>query len=78
MSVNKVKTDGTLSPIATRGQFIQFSVVPTASADYLNRIIQYIGDTTNDYTSGYFYKCILDGSTYKWQNVVGNIEWTDV
>ena len=56
MSVNLIdKSDGSLSPIATRGQTIQFSAMPTASADYLNRIIQYVGNTTTDYTSGNFY-----------------------
>ena len=67
MSVNKVNSsDGSLSPIATRGQTIQFSAMPTASADYLNRVVQYIGATTTDYTSGYFYRCELVSGSYTW------------
>ena len=78
MSVNAVNpSTGDISPIATRGQTIQFSAMPTASADYLNRVVQYIGTTTTDYTSGNFYKCVLDGSVYKWNSVMGNIEWID-
>lgn len=77
MSVNKVNSsDGSLSPIATRGQTIQFSAMPTASADYLGRVIQYVGITTTNYKSGYFYKCVLNGSTYSWETVVGTVEWT--
>ena len=66
MSVNKVQSNGSLSPIATRGQTIQFSAMPTASADYLNRVVQYIGATTTDYTSGYFYRCELVSGSYTW------------
>lgn len=69
MSVNKVQSNGSLSPIATRGQTIQFSAMPTASADYLGRIIQYVGTTTSTYTNGYFYRCVLSGSSYVWVEV---------
>ena len=70
MSVNKVNSsDGSLSPIATRGQTIQFSAMPTASADYLGRIIQYIGATNASYANGYFYKCVENSGVYSWTNI---------
>ena len=74
MSVNVVSpSTGALSPIASRGQFIQYSVMPTPSVDILNKIVQYIGTTTANYTNGYFYKCIYDESVspaiYRWENV---------
>lgn len=74
MSVNVVSpSTGALSPIATRGQFIQYSVMPTPSVDILNKIVQYIGTTTANYTNGYFYKCIYDETVspaiYRWDNV---------
>lgn len=50
----------------------QFASVPTASADYANRIIQYTGATDSNYTNGYFYKCVSDGqtpATYSWARV---------
>lgn len=50
------------------GQTIQVTTMPTASVDELNNIYQYVGTTTEDYTNGYFYKCIYDG-TYKWVNI---------
>lgn len=46
--------------------------LPTASADNLGRVLQYVGATDQNYTSNYFYKCISDGgnpATYSWQQV---------
>ena len=53
-------------------EIIQYSTMPTASIDYLNKIYQYIGTTDTDYTNGYFYRCELNSetSTYEW--VVAN------
>lgn len=47
-------------------------VLPTASKEYLDVIFQYVGETTADYTNGYFYKCTSDGAetpTYSWQAI---------
>ena len=51
---------------------LQYNSMPVASVDYLNDVVQYIGATSQDYTNGYFYKCIYDtpSSSYKW--VVAN------
>lgn len=52
---------------------VQLSAMPTAGANLKDRIIQYTGTTTDDYTTGYFYKCVEDSSgatpTYAWQNI---------
>ena len=48
---------------------IQYSVMPQASSANAGRIIQYIGETNNNYTNGYFYKNILENNTYFWQQV---------
>ena len=37
---------------------IQFSTMPTATIDTVNKIVQYVGETTEDYTKGYFYECV--------------------
>ena len=52
-------------------RILQMSTMPSASVDYLNMIIQYIGTTNGTYTNGYFYKCIYDNdnSEYIWINV---------
>jgi hypothetical protein len=50
---------------------MQFTTMPTASADYNNKIVQFVGTTTLNYTQGYFYKCVEDDtqtpSTYSWE-----------
>ena len=47
------------------------ATMPTASADYADKIVQYVGATTASYTNGYFYKCVEDSSTnpstYSWE-----------
>ncbi len=54
---------------AEAGQVIQVTTLPTASADELDNIYQFIGTTDANYTNGYFYKCVSDGAdpaTYSW------------
>ena len=64
---------GTLeNVISGKGLQIQMSTMPTASADNLGRVVQYIGTTDSTYTSGYFYLCVSDGEetpTYSWEEV---------
>ena len=42
----------------------RYSIMPTASVDYLNKIVEYIGITDSTYTNGYFYQCRFDGTNY--------------
>lgn len=44
-------------------------VMPTASAEYLGSIVQYAGVTDQNYTNGYFYKCVASGASYAWQRL---------
>ena len=44
----------------------RYSTMPTASVDYLNKIVEYIGATDSTYTNGYFYQCRFDGTNYNW------------
>ena len=45
----------------------QYNTMPTPSSAYLGAIYQYIGNTTVQYTNGYFYKCVSNGSGgYTW------------
>lgn len=51
---------------------LKVSTLPTASADELGKIYQYVGATNANYTHGYFYECVSDGQstpTYSWVNV---------
>lgn len=54
------------------GDTIQYSTMPTTSADNLGHIVQYTGTTTASYTNGYFYICVSDGEstpTYSWERI---------
>lgn len=47
----------------------QLSEMPTADAEYEGKVVQYVGESTQDYTSGFFYQCVSDGedpATYSW------------
>ena len=49
----------------------QLSTLPTASANYLGKIVQYVGATNATYIHGYFYECVSDGAAtpaYSWSN----------
>lgn len=51
---------------------IQYSVVPTAGAEYLNKVIQYVGETDSNFIKGFFYRCVsipdTDPTEYEWVN----------
>lgn len=44
----------------------QYATMPVPSADYLGKIVQYVGVTTTNYTHGFSYECVADGANYKW------------
>ena len=66
---------------------IQKETLPAASIDFVDKIYQYIGKTTETYMNGYFYKCIEDPEnlgTYIWKqktvqpsSAVGSATYTD-
>lgn len=73
---NKLITVSTLDEFKTKIEdeipdSVQYSTMPTASADLAGKIVQYTGSTTASYTNGYFYKCAT-GET------VGTYEWIPV
>lgn len=45
----------------------QHDTMPTASADWAGKTIQYTGPDTPDYESGHFYKCEEDAGNYAWE-----------
>lgn len=48
-------------------QIIQHDELPAASSSLAGKIYQYTGTTNLQYTNGYFYECVNDRGTYKWQ-----------
>ena len=51
------------------GQEIQVEELPTASSANVGNIYQYIGETDDTYTNGYFYKCVNNEEIYSWENI---------
>lgn len=50
----------------------QYNTMPEPNIENINNIIQYTGDTNQNYTNGYYYKCISDGqdpATYSWEQI---------
>lgn len=54
------------------GQKIQVDTMPSAGADEVGHIYEYTGDTTSSFVNGRFYKCVTDGTTYEWAEVLMN------
>ena len=57
----------------------QFKDMPEANITNLGRIVQYVGETNQFYTNGYFYKSVSDGQatpTYHWEAVFNAINHT--
>lgn len=50
----------------------QYSTMPTASADNVGEVVQYIGASDATYMHGFFYESVSDGgspATYEWINI---------
>ena len=45
----------------------RFTTMPTASAENVGRIVQFVGTTSGGYTHGYFYECKENSGSYSWQ-----------
>ena len=52
------------------GSTIQYTTMPTASADLLGEVYQYIGTTDSTYTHGFYYECYSPSAgNYAWKNI---------
>lgn len=68
-STNPVQNKVITLALDKKQDIIQYSVMPEASADLANKIIQYVGNTTTIYTQGLFYKCVNALTKYQWQKI---------
>ena len=50
----------------SKQDILQYETLPTASADELGNIYQFVGATDSTCTNGYFYKCTESGGVYSW------------
>jgi len=51
---------------------VKSDIIPTATADLVGSVYQYIGTTSQTYTHGYIYECVSDGqepATYSWERI---------
>ena len=73
-SINGVTLTGnkTTSDLSLQDK-MQYSTMPTASAENEGKIYQYVGTTDANYTNGYYYKCVENNASYSWQ-LVENIK----
>lgn len=55
------------------GLIFQYKTMPTPTADLIGRYIQYTGETTLDYISGYFYQCVSTDGSYSWTAVTQSV-----
>lgn len=60
------KTFATLEEVNER--IPQYEIMPTATESCGGQVVQFIGTSTSDYTHGYFYECVPQGSGYIWKN----------
>lgn len=74
-----MSADGTIPEGRLTKAIIQKSTMPTASADLVGKIYQFIGTTDASYTNGYFYKCdgTQGGATITRAQVAGSITVTN-
>ena len=54
-------------PVTKKLGGTQYNTMPTASAEWEGKMIQYAGEDTADYENGHFYKCKNNGGTYEWE-----------
>lgn len=55
-----------VSIINTSNSGNQVSTMPTASATWNGKVVQYVGTTDANYIKGYFYECVNNNGTYSW------------
>jgi hypothetical protein len=68
--INGIELIGDITLEQLKAQSIfQYSEMPEANEDYLGKIVQYIGETDENYTNGYFYKCEEESGSYFWTNI---------
>lgn len=52
---------------SNKSESIQKDTMPSPSAAEIGKVYQYIGETTADFTNGYFYECVLEEGSYVWR-----------
>lgn len=67
--------------VVLKNEFVQkVTTLPTASAEYVGKIMMFIGASDATYTNGYFYECKLNEGAYSWvqKNVQPQVDPTNI
>lgn len=64
--------------LANKQDIVQYSTMPTASESLLGKIVQYVGTDTQNYTNGYWYKCVVADNVYSWLEISGGSGSVDI
>lgn len=62
----KLSVDQLKGSILDKEDRFRYSTMPIADNTNVGKIVEYIGNTTDTYTNGYFYQCKFDGTNYSW------------
>ena len=62
------KTFATLEEVNKR--IPQYDILPTPTEAFSDKVVQFIGTTTEDYIHNYFYECVQVEGGYKWVNTI--------
>lgn len=63
------KTKGKVFQVEIVGGGIQTAEMPEPTEDNEGLILQYTGETTSDFTHGFFYEVKKSGSSYVWEAI---------
>lgn len=78
---HNIKDETARNGLLAKQDIIQYSTMPEASAEYENKTVQYLGNSTRQYQTGCFYKCYHSVipqygiDTYIW-SYVDTVEFT--
>lgn len=68
-TAEKEKVANAITDVSDKQDIFQYTTMPTASQELLDKVVQYIGESTEDYYLGFVYRCEYDGLNYFWRNI---------
>lgn len=69
-SINPVQNKVIQSVLDKKSDIIQVSKMPPEVGSGAGKIVQYIGETTSEYTKGYFYQYVTVGAISRWSKLL--------
>lgn len=68
-TAEKEKVANAITDVSDKQDIFQYTTMPTPSQELLGKVVQYIGESTEDYYLGFVYRCEYDGLNYFWRNI---------